>query len=70
MADGPYTQEQYDSLCAAIALGALEVDYGNKRLIYRSLNDQLRIKYKMEVALGIIKKDGGVKYSEFKKGLE
>lgn len=70
MADSSYTQEQYDALCAAIALGALEVDYGNKRIIYRSLSDMLRLKNKMGEELGILKKDGGSKYAEFNKGLE
>lgn len=38
-----YTLEQYTILSEAIATGALEVNYGDKKIQYRSLSDMLRI---------------------------
>ncbi len=35
----PYTQTQIDALKAAIATGAREVWYGDKRVAYRSLDE-------------------------------
>lgn len=49
----PYTQAQYDSLIAAIAEGALEVQYEDRRTRYRSLNDMIRLSKVMERALGL-----------------
>lgn len=48
-----YTQEQLDTLKDAIAQGAREVCYGDKRVAYQSLNDMLRIQKNMEDELGI-----------------
>ena len=48
-----YTQLQYDTLCAAIAQGALEVKYADKQVTYRSLDDMIRIKSLMEADLGL-----------------
>ena len=48
-----YTLEQYQALCAAIGQGALMVQYADKRVEYRSLNDMLAIKKLMEQDLGI-----------------
>lgn len=42
-----YTIEQYNTLSAAIASGALEVTYGDKKVVYRSLDDMLRIQQAM-----------------------
>lgn len=42
-----YTLSQYTSISEAIASGALEVTYGDKKVIYRSLNDMLRIQAAM-----------------------
>lgn len=38
-----YTIDQYNSLKSAIALGSTEVHYGDKKVIYRSLQEMLEI---------------------------
>jgi len=48
-----YTIEQYQALSAAIALGALEVEYADKKVKYRSLNEMLQIQNAMILDLGI-----------------
>jgi len=65
-----FTLTQYNTLCTAIAQGVLEVDYGDKRVIYRSLAEMLKLKNIMAIELGLVKKDGGRKYAEHNKGLE
>jgi len=46
-----YTIEQYNSLCAAISLGATKVNYGDKSVEYRSLEEMIRLKQIMEAQL-------------------
>lgn len=48
-----YTQDQYDKLKSAIALGATTVKYSDKEITYRSLSDMKRILNDMESDLGI-----------------
>ncbi len=48
-----FTLEQYEALCAAIAQGALIVQYSDKRVEYRSLAEMLQIKNLMEQQLGL-----------------
>lgn len=69
MATTSFTQSQYDALCASIAQGVYEVDYGNKRVIYRSLKEMLTLKALMAEELGITKPNGGQFYGEHSKGL-
>lgn len=64
-----FTQAQYDALVAAIAEGVLEVHYGDKKVIYRSLEEMLRLKAAMEIDLGLRKPNGGRKFGTFSKGL-
>lgn len=68
MANEAYTIEQFNTLCAAIAQGALRVKYGDKEVDYRSLSDMLKIKSLMEAQLfpGAKKKDRT--FITFKKG--
>lgn len=44
----PYTLEQYTTLQNAIAQGASEVFYGDKKVKYRSLNDMQTLLDQME----------------------
>lgn len=46
-----YTLEEYNTLSAAIATGALIVEYGDKKVTYRSLSDMLRIQQAMAAQL-------------------
>jgi len=43
-----FSQAQYQALCDAIAEGALEVQYSDKRIKYRSLDEMLKIKSMMQ----------------------
>jgi hypothetical protein len=65
-----YTQEQYDALVAAIAQGALKVEYGDKKFEYRNLSDMLRVKAEMAAELGLSgDADNKVRRPSFSKGL-
>jgi hypothetical protein len=48
-----FTIEQYATLKAAIAQGAKVVQYADKRVEYRSLEEMLSLLAKMEQELGI-----------------
>lgn len=65
-----YTLDQYNTLVAAIAQGALMVVYGNKTVTYKSTNDMLRIKAQMEIELGLVKVSSKKILSTFNKGLQ
>lgn len=66
-----FTQQQYDSLIAAIAEGALTVKYQDKLVTYRSLDEMLRLRALMRDELGInAPSDGGIVYASFSKGLD
>ncbi len=61
-------REEYDALKAAKNQGALEVQYGDKRVKYRSLDEINSILDGMERQLGI-RKTSGRRYFETSKGL-
>lgn len=66
-----YTIEDYRALKVAIAQGAREVWYGDKRVAYRTLEEMLRILDMMESELGLnkCKKRRSVRYGSFSKGI-
>jgi hypothetical protein len=47
-----WTQDQLDALDAAIANGTLSVEYADKKVTYRSLDEMLKIRAAMQKALG------------------
>lgn len=49
-----FTQEQYSALIEAIALGATKVQYGDKVVEYRSLDDMRRLANEMAKQLGLV----------------
>lgn len=49
-----FTQTQLDALETAIAEGTLKVEYGDKKVEYRSLNEMIRIRDIMRSQLGQI----------------
>jgi hypothetical protein len=53
MAQPKWTQAHYDALKEAIALGALRVEYADKRIEYRSLDDMQRLLEEMATDLGL-----------------
>jgi hypothetical protein len=48
-----FTLDQYNALIDAIALGALEVQYSDKKVTYRSLNDMRALANDMAADLGL-----------------
>ena len=64
-----YTQQQYVALCAGIAQGVTEVTYGDKKMVFRTLDEMLRTKTLMEKDLGI-KVGSRKKFASFSKGLQ
>ncbi|WP_153799065.1 phage head-tail joining protein [Foetidibacter luteolus] len=64
-----YTVAQYTAITAAYAQGVTHVEYGDKRIIYRSLNEMKQIIEEMQIDLGL-KKVTRKKYAQFTKGLQ
>lgn len=64
-----YTQTQLDTLTAAIAEGVLKVKYEDREVVYRSLDDMLALKRRIETELGVGTKPPLRSYAVFKKGL-
>ncbi|MBS1776025.1 MAG: hypothetical protein JSS64_07065 [Bacteroidetes bacterium] len=67
MAEPAFTTEQYNALNAAIAQGTLTVEYGDKKVTYRSLNEMLRIRAMMAKELGVSGKKNARKTGVFSK---
>lgn len=63
-----FTQQNLDNLERSIAEGTLEVDYGDKRVKYRSLIEMLRIRDLMRNELGITAPRVR-KFAQFNSGL-
>ena len=65
-----YTIAPYNALNEAISLGALKVQYGDKTIEYRSLDDMLRLQLTMKNYLfPETNKNKGRKYASFSKGV-
>jgi len=65
----PFTLEQYEALNEAIASGTLTVEYADKKVTYRSLDDMLKIIGLMQAELFPANKPLKRKYVEHSKGL-
>lgn len=63
-----YTLAQYNTLVEAIALGATEVAYGDKKVVYRSISDMLRLLSLMQAQLFLNRKNDGKRFTSFSKG--
>lgn len=69
MACDKFTIEQYKILVDAIASGASKVQYGDKTVEYRSLDDMTRLRIEMERCLFPQKNNNnGKTYASFSKG--
>jgi hypothetical protein len=71
MACTQYTLDQYTALSEAISTGAMDVQYGDKSVKYRSLNDMIRILDLMKRCLFpelVASNNNGRKFASFKKG--
>jgi hypothetical protein len=64
-----WTLEQYNALNDAIAQGVTQVMYGNKLVIYRSLNEMLTLRNEMKKELGIGKNSPKRLFAIHDKGL-
>jgi uncharacterized protein YdbL (DUF1318 family) len=64
-----YTQEQITALRAAIATGATVVEYGDKRVEYRSLAEMRSILAEMEAELAGQKQNARTKFAYFNSGV-
>lgn len=64
-----WTLQQLEALEAAIATGTKQVMYGNKLVMYNSLDEMLRLRDLMKKELGLIKPNNGRNVGEFNKGL-
>lgn len=62
-----YTIEQLTALENAIGEGALKVEYGDKKVEYRSLNEMIRIRNLMRQDLNLLPPRRT--FAEFSKGL-
>ena len=64
-----YTLSDLEAITAAIATGALTVEYSDRKVVYRSLADMRSIKAEIEQALGL--QDGAPRltYWETRKGV-
>jgi hypothetical protein len=71
MAQNPFyfTEAGLKTITEAISTGTLSVYYGDKRVEYRSLNDMIRTRNMMLIALGHGKADSGRRYAEFDSGI-
>jgi len=67
MPETTFTQEQFDALSKAIAQGTLVVEYGDKKVTYRSLTEMLRIRSLIAGELGLTSGRGGRKVATFSK---
>jgi hypothetical protein len=62
-----WTLENLTALETSIAEGALKVEYGDKKVEYRSLNEMIKIRDLMRQSLGLLPPRRS--YAEFSKGL-
>lgn len=68
----PFSLPQLQALDDAIATGTLQVSYGNKIVMYKSLDEMLRVRNLMAAELGLLNDstiNDGRKYGCFNKGL-
>lgn len=64
-----YTTLEYETLVKAIAQGALIVEYGDKKVTYRSLSDMRSIKKEMEDQLFPAAVKPSRRFAQHSKGL-
>lgn len=67
-----FTLAQLEALDEAIATGAQQVSYGNKIVIFKSMDDMLKARNLMAAELGLLNKgtvNDGRTYGKFNKGL-
>lgn len=64
-----FTIEQVETLEKAIAQGATSVQYADKRVSYRNLDEMVQTLQMMKTELGILKSSSNRKLAQHSKGL-
>ena len=64
-----YTQENLDAINDAIAKGVRSVKYTDKEIVYRSLDEMLKIRDLICKALGLVTGRGSRRVASTSKGL-
>jgi len=65
-----FTQANLDAINQAIATGARECWYGDKRVAYRSLDEMIRIRDLIKENLGLKEERTARIFAQFNKGFE
>lgn len=65
-----FTQQQLDKLEDAIAQGVLEVQYQDKKVTYRSLDEMMRVRDRIRESLGKASTKSNRTYFKTSKGFE
>lgn len=65
-----WSQEDLAILEKAIVQGTLRVQYADKLIEYRSLNDMMRIRDVVRKELGLVNPNSGRRFAQHSKGLE
>lgn len=63
-----WTTEDLDAIEAAIASGALKVEYNDRTVTYRSINELTKARHLIRVSLGLVNRSGRI-LCKTKKGL-
>jgi collagenase-like PrtC family protease len=66
---GSWTESDVVALEQAIKAGVKEVYFGDKRVVYHSLSEMMRLLDVMRKEVGIADRNSGRKLAEFNKGL-
>lgn len=64
-----WSQDQLTKLEDAIALGALEVQYQDKKVTYRSLDEMMKLRDRIRESLGQVSTNSKRSYYRTNKGL-
>lgn len=65
-----WTTTDLETLEKAIVQGTLRVQYADKLIEYRSLNDMMRLRDIVRKELGLVNPNAGRKFAQHSKGLE
>lgn len=65
-----WCQDDLKAINEAIAQGALRVQYGDKLIEYRRLDDMFAVRRAIMSDLGLLGKGSGRRYGDFNKGLK
>jgi hypothetical protein len=67
-ANGNWTLTDLTTIRAAIASGAMRVEYNDRTVVYKSMNELLQAEQKIMRALGMVKKGGNRLLCKSSKG--